>query len=103
MTLILSILQDVLYTDTRGGMHLVAKAIVIRVLMYVGFSFCLITLCLTLRSNFLSNRINFIHGHKLLPCLQQRLLQVYRKMFIPITDDNVDENFILYDIIFLFV
>ena len=72
-------------------------------LMNEGFQFCLITLCVTLRSNFLINRINFIHGHKLLPCLQQRLLQVYRKMFIPTTDDNVVESFILYDIIFLFI
>ena len=71
-------------------------------LMHVCFSFCLKTLCVTLRSNFLTNRINFIHGHKLLPCFQQRLLRVYRKMFIPTTDGNVVENFILYDIILLF-
>ena len=42
-----------------------------RGLMHVSFSFCLITLYMTLRSNFLINRINFILWHKLLPCLQQ--------------------------------
>ena len=62
------------------------------------FLILLITLCMTQRSNFLSNRINFIHRHKLSPCLQQRLLQVYGKMFIHTTDGIVVENFILYNI-----
>ena len=33
-----------------------------------------------------------------LPCLQQRLLQVYGEMFIHTTDGMVVENFILYNI-----
>ena len=66
--------------------------------MHVCFSFCLITLYLTLTSNFPSNRINFIHRHKLLPCLQKRPLQVYGTIFIYTTDGIVVENFILYNI-----
>ena len=53
---------------------------------------------MTLRSNFLSNRINFILRHKLLPCLQERPLQLYWKMFIHTTDGIAMENFILYNI-----
>ena len=53
---------------------------------------------MTLRSNFLGNRINFILRYKLLPVLQQRLLQVYWKMFIHTTDGIVVEDFILYNI-----
>ena len=48
-------------------------------LMCVCFSFCLIAIYMTLWSNFLKNRINFVLKHKLLPYHQQRLLQV--KMF----------------------
>ena len=53
---------------------------------------------MTLRSSFLHNRINFILKHKLLPCHQQRLLQVNWKMFTYTTDGSVVENFLLYNI-----
>ena len=59
----------------------------------------LFPLYMTLRSNFPNNRINFILWHKLLPCLQQRLLQVYGKMFIHTTDGIVVE--ILFIIILI--
>ena len=65
--------------------------------MHVCFSFCLITINMTLRFNFLHNRINFILKHKLLPCNRQRLLQVYWKMFTYTTDGIVVENFLLYN------
>ena len=48
-------------------------------------------------STFSQYRINFSLWHKLSPCIQQRLLQVYGKMFTLITDGIVVENFILYD------
>ena len=40
--------------------------------------------------------------HKLLPCLQQRLPQVYGKMYIHITGGVVMENFILHNIFICF-
>ena len=49
-------------------------------------------------SNFLTNRIIFVLKHKLSPCLQQRLPQVYGKMYIHITGGGVMENFILCNI-----
>ena len=52
------------------------------------------TIYMTQWSNFLTNRINFILEHKLLPFLQHRLLQVYGKMFTLITDGIVMEIFI---------
>ena len=43
-------------------------------------------------------RINFILKHKLLPCHQQWLLQVYWKIFTYTTDGIVVENCLLYNI-----
>ena len=45
-------------------------------LMHAGISFCLITVCMTLWSDFLTNRIIPLE-HKLSTCHQQRLLQEY--------------------------
>ena len=59
-----------------------------------------VTIYTTQLSNFLTNRIIFVLKHKLLPCLQQRLPQVYGKMYIHITGGVVMGNFILY-IIFI--
>ena len=53
-------------------------------------------------SNFLTNRIIFVLKHKLSPCLQQRLPQVYGKIYIHITGGVVMENFILYTIFICF-
>ena len=76
------------------GGYMPAKSIL---WMHVDFSFCLNTLYMTVWSNFLNNRINFIHWHRLLPCLQQRLLQVYGKMFIHTKVGIVMENLIVYN------
>ena len=53
-----------------------------------------VAIYMTLWSNFLKNRINFVLEHMLSPCHQQRLLQVYWKMFTYRTDGIVAENFI---------
>ena len=65
----------------------------------IDFWTCDLIIYMTLWSNFLNNRINFILKHKLLPCHQQRLLQVYWKMFTYTTDGIVVENFVLYNIL----
>ena len=56
---------------------------------------------MTLWSNFLQNRLNFVLEHKISPCHQQRFLQVYWKMFASTTDGIVVENFILCNILYI--
>ena len=51
-------------------------------------------------SNFSSTELIFILKHKLLPCLQQRFLQVHGKMFTFTTDGIVVENIILYNFVY---
>ena len=68
-------------------------------LLHVSSSFCLITIYITLWSNLLNNRINFSLKHKLSPCHQQKLLQVYWKMFTYTKNGIAVENFVLYYIL----
>ena len=63
------------------------------------FLFLFDIIYMTQWSNFLNKQNKFLLQHILLPFLQQRLLQVYRKMSMYITGGVVMENFNLYYIV----
>ena len=69
--------------------------------MHVCFSFCLLLYIWHYGPIFSKNRINFLLEHKLFPCHQQRLLQVYWKTFTCTTDGIVVEKFILCNILYI--